>query len=60
MSAEPERAPDAPEEREGRDEPRSAGEADAPLCDLCGHPMLERHCKLVCLNCGYRRDCSDP
>jgi len=29
-------------------------------CDLCGAPMLERHCKLVCTGCGYQRDCSDP
>ncbi len=30
------------------------------LCDLCGVPMQERHCKLLCLCCGYQRDCSDP
>ncbi|MGD8321801.1 MAG: gamma carbonic anhydrase family protein [Gemmatimonadota bacterium] len=30
------------------------------LCDLCGAPMLDRHCKLVCTRCGYQRDCSDP
>ena len=35
-------------------------EAGAPLCEVCGSPMLDRHCKLVCLNCGYMRDCSDP
>lgn len=29
-------------------------------CELCGGPTLERHCKIVCLNCGYQRDCSDP
>jgi len=29
-------------------------------CDLCGGPLLERHCKVVCLNCGAQRDCSDP
>ena len=32
----------------------------APRCEVCGSPMLDRHCKLVCLNCGYMRDCSDP
>ena len=32
----------------------------SPRCDLCGGPMLDRHCKLVCLKCGYQRDCSDP
>ena len=36
------------------------GEADAPRCELCGGPVLERHCKIVCLVCGYQRDCSDP
>lgn len=29
-------------------------------CELCGGPVQERHCKIVCLNCGYKRDCSDP
>ncbi len=29
-------------------------------CELCGGPALERHCKIVCLNCGFQRDCSDP
>ena len=31
-----------------------------PVCDLCGGPMLGRHCKLICQTCGYQRDCSDP
>ena len=34
--------------------------ANAPVCDLCGAVMLERHCKMVCTQCGYMRDCSDP
>ena len=29
-------------------------------CDLCGGPVLARHCKITCLNCGCQRDCSDP
>ena len=29
-------------------------------CEICGHRMSERHCKIVCPNCGYTRDCSDP
>jgi carbonic anhydrase/acetyltransferase-like protein (isoleucine patch superfamily) len=33
---------------------------EATRCDLCGGPVLERHCKVVCLTCGYQRDCSDP
>jgi carbonic anhydrase/acetyltransferase-like protein (isoleucine patch superfamily) len=36
------------------------GKASAPVCELCGGPIMERHCKVVCLSCGYQRDCSDP
>jgi carbonic anhydrase/acetyltransferase-like protein (isoleucine patch superfamily) len=36
------------------------GEASAPVCELCGGPLMERHCKVICLSCGYQRDCSDP
>ncbi len=54
-------------------ETRESGpvEPDAPVrtgddgdtgyrCDLCGGPMIERHCRIVCTVCGYQRDCSDP
>jgi hypothetical protein len=30
------------------------------VCDLCGAAMYEHNCKIVCPNCGYRRDCTDP
>ncbi len=30
------------------------------VCELCGGPVLGRHCKITCLNCGFQRDCSDP
>lgn len=44
--------------------PASAARAreaiEHPQCDLCGSPMIERHCKLICTQCGYLRDCSDP
>lgn len=36
------------------------GAARGPRCDLCGSPMRESHCKLICSQCGYTRDCSDP
>jgi carbonic anhydrase/acetyltransferase-like protein (isoleucine patch superfamily) len=36
------------------------GAPSAPVCELCGGPLMERHCKIVCLSCGYQRDCSDP
>lgn len=40
---------------------RSQGIGQAePVCELCGGPVLERNCKIVCLKCGYQRDCSDP
>ena len=29
-------------------------------CDVCGGPTYELHCKIICRNCGYTRDCSDP
>lgn len=29
-------------------------------CERCGERMEERHCKIVCRNCGASRDCSDP
>ncbi len=29
-------------------------------CEVCGTEMYGLHCKLICPNCGYRRDCSDP
>jgi len=32
----------------------------APICNVCGEPMREIHCKIVCPRCGYTRDCSDP
>ncbi len=28
-------------------------------CDRCGFEMVERHCKVICPNCGARWDCSD-
>jgi uncharacterized Zn finger protein (UPF0148 family) len=30
------------------------------VCELCGTVMYDHHCKIVCPNCGYKRDCSDP
>ena len=37
-----------------------SGDAAGITCSLCGSPVLERHCKLICVRCGYERDCSDP
>jgi hypothetical protein len=60
--------PDAGSDREpaGGEEPISdrrkpgGGASATPICDLCGAPMIDRHCKLTCPVCGYQRDCSDP
>jgi hypothetical protein len=30
-----------------------------PTCPLCGEPLLDRHCNLMCPNCGYTEDCSE-
>ena len=32
----------------------------AAQCEICGGPVLERNCAVVCLTCGFQRDCSDP
>jgi hypothetical protein len=43
------------------DAPGEAAEDESHgTCELCGGPTLERHCKILCLTCGYQRDCSDP
>jgi rubrerythrin len=30
------------------------------ICECCGAVMYDHNCKIVCPNCGYKRDCSDP
>lgn len=52
----------APGEKPAGDRANLDGVPDATIhhCDLCGAPMLDRHCRLVCPRCGYQRDCSDP
>lgn len=49
-----------PSDADRPDGPGHGEKAAPPTCELCGGAMLDRHCKLVCLNCGYQRDCSDP
>jgi hypothetical protein len=29
------------------------------ICWCCGGSTAKRHCKIVCTNCGFMRDCSD-
>jgi transposase len=45
---------------ENSEAPVSEAVASSEECELCGAEMFGLHCKLVCPNCGYRRDCSDP
>ena len=33
---------------------------DDTYCWLCGGAVDKRHCKIICLSCGFTRDCSDP
>jgi 8-oxo-dGTP diphosphatase len=33
---------------------------DDTYCWMCGAEVEKRHCKLICLSCGFTRDCSDP
>ena len=44
----------------GGESPRRTEGTPGLSCELCGGPVLDRHCKVVCLNCGFQRDCSDP
>ncbi|CAN5479419.1 MAG: hypothetical protein M3494_06470 [Actinomycetota bacterium] len=30
------------------------------ICEVCETEMFGLHCKIICPNCGYKRDCSDP
>ena len=48
------------ESAENREALVSEALAPSEECELCGAEMFGLHCKLVCPNCGYRRDCSDP
>jgi len=29
-------------------------------CILCGGATIGIKCKIICKNCGWKRDCSDP
>jgi len=40
--------------------PKRGRDRNGYVCEICGSPMIQRHCKILCLNCGYQRDCSDP
>lgn len=54
--------PDRPEEGRAPQEHREAmrPQPTRVFCDICGGAVEEVHCKILCLNCGYQRDCTDP
>jgi hypothetical protein len=39
--------------------PDGTTEADR-VCWVCGGRTAYRQCKIICTNCGFTRDCSDP
>jgi hypothetical protein len=57
---EPGGAPAGPEPADPGGGAGSGGADEVQRCDLCGAPMLEWHCRIICTYCGYQRDCSDP
>jgi uncharacterized Zn finger protein (UPF0148 family) len=50
------------DEKVENDETQTSGalQASDEECEQCGTAMFGLHCKLICPNCGNRRDCSDP
>lgn len=43
-----------------RKHPEGPKYSSSLTCDRCGFEVEEVKCKIVCSNCGYYRDCSDP
>jgi hypothetical protein len=39
---------------------RTLSSSENALCWICGAAIVDIHCKIVCQNCGFTRDCSDP
>ncbi len=33
---------------------------ETETCEICSSETLKLHCKIICNNCGFIRDCSDP
>ena len=44
----------------GIGEPLAPPALDAGPCDVCGGRTIELHCKIICRDCCYTRDCLDP
>ena len=54
--------PDQPRREPDRVDFDPEYEPNAPiLCDICGSIMeYTASCRIICPNCGFTRDCSDP
>lgn len=52
--------PSADDRAPSADGPDAVPTPTGPECEICGMPMYDLHCKIVCPRCGYKRDCSDP
>lgn len=48
------------ERGEGAPLPEDPDEHGDGRCWVCGAPVIDRHCKILCPRCGFMRDCSDP
>lgn len=35
------------------------GVEEISLCPRCDYELMELHCRLICIRCGYNKDCSD-
>lgn len=34
--------------------------SEGESCWVCSQATVEIHCKIICPNCGFTRDCTDP
>ena len=56
----PDKANDVQESNPSRELVKDMPSLHYLTCEICGNTMDEQHCKIICKNCGYTRDCSDP
>jgi len=56
----PDKANDVQESNSSRELVNDMPSLHHLTCEICGNTMDEQHCKIICKNCGYTRDCSDP
>jgi len=37
-----------------------SGIQEEERCWVCGGVTIHYHCRIICMHCGFMRDCSDP